>query len=120
MKLFDLDKLLNTLTGYIETKIELLKLDAKDELENLISKLLVSSIIVVCALIAISLLSFGLSQVLNGYLKSSYLGFLIVGVFYLLIAIVVLSKKDNLATRFKEKAREQEGLENKDSDNQNV
>ena len=36
MKIFDLDKLIDSLTGYLETKVELIKHDAKEELSGVV------------------------------------------------------------------------------------
>lgn len=119
MKLFDLDKLLNTLTGYIETKVELLKLDAKEELESLIGKLIVFFIIAICFLLAISLVSFGLAAILNNFLDSAYLGYMILGVVYMVLGLIVYQKKDGMMAKFKERSRREQNV-NKDTDSQNV
>ncbi|MDB4447778.1 phage holin family protein [Roseivirga sp.] len=101
MGLFDFDKLVETLTGYLETKIELLKLDAKEELSGFIAKSLIFLFVLVFAFLTLLLFSLGLSSVLNSYLGSSYLGFLIVGVIYLTLALLVYSQRSTLVNKVK-------------------
>lgn len=101
MKLFDLDKLLETLTGYIETKIELLKLDAKEELSVAMARLATLLVIAASALLAVFFLSFGMAYLLNQYLDSSYLGFVFVGGLYLILAALVYSRKEAIKSKLK-------------------
>lgn len=107
MKLFDLDKILETLTGYIETKIELLKLDAQEELSTLIAKLVTLSLIAACAFLAIGLLSFGLANLINYHLGSPYLGFVAIGGLYLILALLIYSQREVIRSRFKGGTKEE-------------
>lgn len=93
MKLFDLDKLLETFTGFLETKIELMKLDAKEELTLLISKALVFMAVAIFTLLALLFLSLGAATILNSYFENDYLGFLILGVIYLGLAGIIYVKR---------------------------
>lgn len=104
MKLFDIDKIIDTFTGFLETKIELMKLDAKDEMSALIAKSMVFLTISIMALLAVLFLSLGMSTILNSYLESDYLGFLIIGVLYLGLAGVVYTKRISLLEKIKSKA----------------
>lgn len=101
MKLFDLNKIIDTFTGFLETKIELMKLDAKEELSGLIAKALIFLFVFVLAFLTLLLFSLGLSSVLNSYFGSSYLGFLIVGVIYLTLALLVYSQRRTLVNKVK-------------------
>ncbi|OEK03139.1 hypothetical protein BFP97_17140 [Roseivirga sp. 4D4] len=104
MKLFDLDKLVDTLTGFLETKIELLKLDAQEESTKLIAKAVVSLMIAVLCLMALLLISIGLSNVLNSYLESNFLGYIIVGALYLCFAGIVYFRRKSLLNQIKAKS----------------
>lgn len=104
MKLFDLDKLVDTLTGFLETKIELLKLDAQEESAKLIAKAVVSLMIAVLCFMAILLISIGLSNLLNSYLESNFLGYIIVGSLYLCFAGIVYIRRKDLLRQVKEKS----------------
>lgn len=111
MKLFDLEKLIDTLTGFLETKIELIKLDAKEEISGLIAKALVFVLLSIFALLAILFLSISLSVVLNSYLESGYLGFVVVGIIYLGLAGLVYGKRMDLLEKMKNQANEDNKLE---------
>lgn len=104
MGLFDLDKLVETVTGFLETKIELIKLDAKEELSSLIAKSLVFIVMAIFALLAILFLSLGLSTILNSYFESDYLGFLIIGLIYLALAGIIYAKRVSLLEKVKKQA----------------
>ncbi len=107
MKLFDLEKLIDTFTGFLETKIELIKLDAKEELSGLIAKALVLFMLMLLGLMAMIFLSFGLSTVLNAYLKSSYLGYIIVGVIYLSLCGLIYTQRTSLLERIRAEANKE-------------
>ena len=102
LKIFDIDRLLASLQGYIETKVELVKLDAKEELQSVIAKLLVLGILVILGLLTVLFLSFGIAYFLNDLLDSNIWGFAIVGVLYLLGSILVFTNRDRILGRIDE------------------
>lgn len=90
MKLFEQDGLLDNLRGYIQTQIELAKLDAQEQIEQVIKRLvivlawmLLGSTIILFMLIALALY-------LNHALASSYAGFLIVAGIGMVIALILV------------------------------
>ncbi len=107
MKLFDLEKLIDTFTGFLETKIELIKLDAREELTGLVAKALVFFVLMLLGLMAMIFLSFGLSTVLNVYLESRYLGYLIVGVIYLGLCGLIYAQRTVLLERIRAEANKE-------------
>lgn len=113
MKLFDIDKLVENLTGYIETKIELIQLDVKEELTQLIAKVFAYSIIALFAIFAVTFISIGLSTLLNDYLDSYYLGYLIIGLLYLILTVVFYGIRTRVIEKVKANA-------NQDSDKTDV
>ncbi|MFY0594158.1 phage holin family protein [Roseivirga sp.] len=114
MKILDLDKLVSNLTGYIETKIELVQIDVKEELTEKITKLVTFAIIALFVLLSVLFLSFAISALLNDYLGYPFLGYLIVGAFYLLLGVVFFLLKgkvlDNVKARMSEESEEEEEL----------
>ena len=94
MKLFDIDKLLDTLTGYLETKLEIFKLDLKEEIATTLSKVVIYVIIGLLAIIALAFALFALAAFLNDYLESSYIGYLInVAILVLFGVLLYFNKK---------------------------
>lgn len=106
MKLFNIDKLVENLTGYIETKIELVQLDVKEELIQIVAKALAYSIISLFGILALVFISLGLGALLNDYLQSSYQGYLILGLFYLILAGIFFGIRGAVITRIKNESNE--------------
>ena len=107
MKIFDIDKLVDNLTGYIETKIELIQLDVKEELTQLIAKVIAFSIVIFFGLLAVVFISIGLSALLNNYLESHYQGYLLVGLLYLILAVVFFGVRTSIIQKIKSNSSEE-------------
>ena len=94
LKFLKLDKLVENITGYFETQIELAKLDLKDQaekgLQNLFQVIMLMSLMVMI----IFFISFGCSIFLNSIFNSDYLGYLLVALVYLILFIIILFDKN--------------------------
>lgn len=108
MKLFDLDKLINTLTGYIETRIELLKIDVREGLSFVITKLVFVGILSLFGFFIVLFLFLGLAAILNKELESHFWGYLIVAAFFGLVLFIALLLKGKIADRIREEISEAE------------
>lgn len=108
MKLFDLDKLINTLTGYIETRIELLKIDMKEGLTVAITKLVLVALLSLFAFFVVFFLFLGLAAILNNVLESHFWGYLIVAAFFAIGLFIVLSLKEKIALRIRKEIADAE------------
>jgi len=93
LKLFDFDKLVASLTGLIETKVELIKLDVEAEVKKIVARGVIFIFIGLAVSMAVFLLSIGLASFLNYLLSNDYLGFVIVAVIYLLFALLAYAKR---------------------------
>jgi hypothetical protein len=89
LKLLKLDALVDNIKGYVETKIELLKLEAQEKIAHLITVVLLIMTLVFFGTLAFMFLNLALGGFLNEVLKSQYLGYLIVGLFYLFLMIIL-------------------------------
>lgn len=121
LKLFDLDKLISTLTGYIETRIELLKIDIKEGLTVVITKLVLGAILVLLGFFVLLFVFLGISSVLNVALNSHYWGYLIVAAFFTIVLLIVLASREKITANIKAKLAEAEDnlveeLEEKESE----
>ena len=94
LKLFKLDKLFENLTGYIETQIELVKLDLKEQAQEGLENIFQVVLMMFLASFIVLFLSFGLSILLNSILNSDYLGYLVIAFVYLVLFIIILSDKN--------------------------
>ncbi len=81
---------------YIQVEVERIKASAQEKLTEVISKLVIFAAIGVVALFVLVFLSITVGLLLNDALDSSYLGFLIVTGFYVLLLIILFLVKNNV------------------------
>ena len=91
--LFHIDRLIDHLIGFVETRFEILKLEAKEESVRIIAKLLTMAVIVLFGTLFFIFFSFALAIFLNQVTGSAYLGFAIIAAFFLLLWMIVLGVK---------------------------
>ncbi|MFT6970255.1 MAG: hypothetical protein ACJAXX_000820 [Roseivirga sp.] len=110
MKLFDFHKIIEALTGYFETKVELMKLDAKEEITGLISKLFVITLLGLFFMIVLLFLSVGAALALSLWLNITYIGFLIVGGLYASLLAILYVNRASILNKITEKQKEEDYL----------
>jgi uncharacterized membrane protein YqjE len=89
------DNLVDNVAGYIENKIELTKIEAKETAAKVIVKAILFSSIAVFSVFTLIFASITAGLAINSALESNYLGFLIVTGFYLLLLITAFVIKGN-------------------------
>ena len=82
--------LIQNITDFIEVKIERIKLRLISATAAFFSTALSISLFIAIAFFMVFFFSFGIAYLLNQSLDSDYIGFLIVGSFYLLVILIVL------------------------------
>jgi uncharacterized membrane protein YqjE len=92
----NLDKTYEAVLEYIELRLELLEIQIKERTVIILSSVAILMIIVSLGLFVLLFLSFGLAVLLNGVYDSTYLGYLTIGGFYLLLCIVIVAFRDKL------------------------
>lgn len=95
LKLLKLDKLFLNLTGYIETQVELVKLDLKDQAAESIQKLIQVIIIMLFAFIFIVFLSIAAAIGINVITGSKVIGYLSIALVYLIILLIFVFDKNS-------------------------
>lgn len=88
--IFSFDKLSNHLNGYLETKIELLKYDTKEQVVSGLVKLGVLLFLGIPLLMLFLMVNIAVAIMINGWLESIFLGYLILGGIYGIIVICLL------------------------------
>jgi hypothetical protein len=96
LKLLKLDSILDSLTGYIETKIEYYKIQFKEEIARALSLLIFVLLLSIVMLLFLIFLSFFAVALLNHLFGSQYLGFLIMAFIYLILGLIIYVFRDNL------------------------
>ena len=104
LKFLKLDGLLNNLTGYIETRIELMKYEVKEDMAKAIAK--VSILLLVALLFTFFLLfvSVALAHKIGESL-GSFAGFGLVAGFYLLLLLVIIALREPIGKSLEKKLK---------------
>lgn len=85
---------MENLTGYLEDKAELYKLEFKEELAYILSKFLIMLLMSFVFLVFFVFATITLGNYLNYLLKSTYYGHLIITGFYLIVFVLIYIFKD--------------------------
>ncbi len=94
LKFLRLEGFAQNVTEYVENRIAIAKLEAKQKIADVVSTLAAVIPAALFGLFALIFLSLTLAQAFNVWLDSRVWGFLIVGVLYLVIAFVLFSQRD--------------------------
>jgi uncharacterized membrane protein YqjE len=105
LKFFKLDGLVNNLTGYVETRIELLKYEIKEDMAKAIARM--SLVLLTILLFTFSLLFFSVSIAIKiGESIGSFAGFAIVAGFYLTLMLIIVIFRESISKNLENKIRE--------------
>jgi len=112
LKFLNLEGLVHNLTGYVETRMELLKLELREDLAKTLSKLIVFSAISLMTLMFIFFISTAAAYMIGTYL-GMFAGFAIVAAFYLAIALLLWLMRDSLGAELEKRLTEKITLKKK-------
>lgn len=105
LKLFKLDGLVNTLTGYVETRIELLKYEIKEDMAKAIARL--SLVLLTAMFFTFFMLFISVSVAIKiGETLGTFAGFGIVAGFYLLLMLIIILFRNSISKSLEEKIKE--------------
>jgi uncharacterized membrane protein YqjE len=82
-KFLRLDGVFNHLSGYVEARIELLKIEIKEDVAKVVASAMIYAVVFFFATMFMVFFSIGLAQFLNLYFNESYAGYWIVAGMYL-------------------------------------
>ena len=114
LDIFLVKNIVNALIGFIETKVELYKIQFKEEIAKALSILVLVIIFSMVGMLFILFLSHFISRLLNDLFDSQYLGFLIVTGFYLVSIIVAYLLRARIADSITNMMFPEEDTENKE------
>ena len=105
LKFLKLDGLVNNLTGYIETRIELMKYEVKEDMARAISKV---ALILVISVFLLFFLLFASAAVAHkiGESLGSFAGYGIVAGFYLALLLLIVLLREPLGNRVEKKIKD--------------
>jgi uncharacterized membrane protein YqjE len=91
LKFLRLDSLVQHVTGYVEARIELMKVEIREDLAKTIARAIILVTLILVGFLMLLFLSIGLAHYIAAYLQSAYLGYWsVAGLYALLFIIVVL------------------------------
>ncbi len=114
LDIFRIKSIVNALIGFIETKVELYKIQFKEEIAKALSILALVIIFSMVGMLFVLFLSHFISRLLNDLFESQYLGFLIVTGFYLVGIIVVYLLRARIADSITNMMFPEEDTENEE------
>jgi uncharacterized membrane protein YqjE len=89
-KFLKIDAIIDNLTGLIETRLALAKIELKEELAKIGARVIAMFVFAFLAMMIIIFFSFWMARLFNSLLDSLWLGFAIVTGFYFLILILLV------------------------------
>ncbi len=100
-KFLKLDGLFDSLSGYVEARIELLKIEIKEDVSKAIASALIFSLTATGFVFFIFFISIAIAIKLGEYV-GAFQGYAITGGFYLLIALLIFIFRKRLITKIEE------------------
>jgi uncharacterized membrane protein YqjE len=101
LKFLKLDSLIEHLTGYVEARIELTKLEIKEDIAKGLSKVLLFILMGAVFFLFIILISVAVAHLIAKSI-GAFGGFAIVAGFYLLLAILLFAFRDAITEKLQE------------------
>jgi len=91
-----LSDLLEKLSDYVETRMEIIALKLTDKATNLVANFL--TIVILCIVFGagVILLSIGAAILINNAMHSNWMGFIIMGILYIIVGLILLATKTKL------------------------
>ncbi len=104
LKLFKLDGLVNNLTGYVETRIELMKYEIKEDMAKAIAR--VSLVLLTALLFTFFLLFISVSVAIKiGETLGTFAGFALVAGFYFMLMLTIVLFRESISKNIEKKIK---------------
>lgn len=94
-----LNELIGSLKEYVETKVEIAKLQLADKAGTAVGSMISFIILLILVSLVVIFASISVAFIISEYYGKNYAGFAIVAGFYLLAAIIIYSGRDKLINR---------------------
>ena len=82
-----MDKLIEAISKFIKEKFDVMKGDIVEKISSVISRLITFFILFLILMFLIGFLSIAAANLINDFTHNSYIGYLAVGIFYLIVFI---------------------------------
>src|SRR5689334_10878725 len=101
-KFFKVDSLISNLTGFVETRVELLKIEVKEDLAKGLAQAVAYLFIAFIFALFITFLSIGLAMLIGARL-GNFAGFSIVAGIYLVAGLILWFSRSDIISRLENK-----------------
>ena len=96
-----MDTLIENITGYVEARIELMKIEMKEEVAKGLAKAFVFIVITAVLTLFVLLISMALAYKI-GETLGNFGGFAVVAGFYLLVGVILFLSRDSITDKLEE------------------
>ena len=100
IKLLRLDTLVENLSGYVEARVQLLKLEIREDVAKVLAKGLIHAVILLFGFLFFLFFSLGMAQYISHVLSDTYSGYWLVSGFYLLVFFIFLAIRHQAGAAF--------------------
>ena len=106
LKFLRLDNFVHNITGYVETRIELMKVEIREDIAKTISRALVTIALFLFGFMFLVFFSVGLAHYINGFMEKPYAGYWSVAGMYGFIFLVLVVFRKGIYHYFENKFSE--------------
>ncbi|MBL7863585.1 MAG: phage holin family protein [Cyclobacteriaceae bacterium] len=106
LKFLRLDSLVQHVTGYVEARIELMKVEIREDLAKTIARAIIVVTLMLVGFLILLFLSIGLAHFISSYLQSAYLGYWSVAGLYTLLFLIVIVFRQSIYEYFEKEFME--------------
>ncbi len=105
-KILHLDNLIDNVSGYVEARLDLYKLEIREDIARVLAKAMIYVTLGFFGFLLLIFFSVGLAHFLNHYFTETYAGFWIVGGIYGLVFLILLLFRKSIDRNFEERFME--------------
>jgi uncharacterized membrane protein YqjE len=106
LKFLKLDTLVNHVTGYVEARIELMKVEIRDDVAKTVARAIVLITLILVGFLFLLFLSVGLAHFITAYVESAYLGYWSVAALYGVLFLILFLFRKPIYAAFEHKLAE--------------
>jgi len=101
-KLFKLENIAFNLTGYVESKLELFKLEIRTDVTKALSRAMTLIFLALLGFLFLLFLSLGLAYLINSFFEAQYIGFFVIALFYGIVFVSLYINRKALTSNMEE------------------
>jgi uncharacterized membrane protein YqjE len=106
LKFLRLDSLIQNITGFVETRIELMKIEIREDIAKAVSRGILMGAFFLVGFLFLIFFSLGLAAFLNTFFEQQYIGQWIVAGIYAATFLILLASRKGIQSYFEKQMRE--------------